>query len=102
MITHSRCGPTSISTQDARRSTAWMVGSSIVLTLIGLAIDLGTEYSLVSDAVIYSAIFIALTISTEHTFLKPYSRAARRLIIAAVSFGWLGFFLGVTALANAI
>ena len=99
MITASRCGPADISAADAGRSAAWMLGVTFALTAVGVALDKTVGDHFAIEALIYSSFFIALTVSSHETFLKPYSRAARSVVIAASAVGWYGFFLVVGAIA---
>lgn len=102
MITASRCGSTHFSKAEARRSAFWMLGLTIVLS--GTAVILTKTYgsNIMASALLYSAFFIALTVSTRHTYLKPYSQRARNVLIFVGIVGWYLFFLAVAALAAKI
>jgi len=102
MLTASRCGSPDISTADALRSAGWMIGLSLALSAIGVYLDKTLGDNLPTNALLHSAFFIAFTVSCTHTFLKPYSRAARNVIAIGGSVGWYLFFLSVGALAAAI
>ena len=76
-----------------------MLGVTFALTTVGVVLDktLGDHYAI--EALIYSSFFIAFTVSSNKTFLKPYSRAARAVVIAASVAGWYGVFFVVGAIA---
>ena len=98
MITSSRKGPVEVSKEEARRSAIWMLGISLLLAVAGVALDKTIGQHIMIEALLYSAFFIAFTISSRFTLLKPYSSGARNSIIVGVCVGWYGFFLGVNAL----
>lgn len=102
MITASRCSSADISKADAARSGAWMIGLTLVLTVIATILDktIGPHFAI--EALLYSTFFIALTISSRNTFLKPYSRIATNGMVVLSCVGWYVFFLTVTALGNLI
>lgn len=58
------CAPAGISAQDQWRSAAWMLGGSIVLTLLGIALKLKIGPNALSEGLLYSA-FPALMLSSE-------------------------------------
>jgi hypothetical protein len=99
MITAARCTSADISTADAGRSAAQMIGVTLFLTVVATALDktVGPHYTI--DALLNSAFFIALTISSRSTYLKPYSWAAKSSMIALMCLGWYAFFLAVSAIS---
>jgi hypothetical protein len=99
MITASRNGPIEILMADAKRSGAWMISITLVLTTIGVTLDKVYGDSIFFTALIVSSFFIALMISSQHTFLRPYSRPARLALMAAGSVAWYVFFVVVFAIA---
>ena len=99
MITASRNEPTEVLWENAQRSGAWMLGTAAVLTTIGVALDKLDGDHILFTALIYSSFFIALMISTRHTFLRPYSRAARVALMAAGSVACYAFFVTVLVVA---
>ena len=99
MITASRCASADVSKADAAISAGWMIGLTLALTTLGVTLDKTIGPHVAIEALLHSSFFIALAVSSQHTFLKPYSRVARNVIIAAMTVGWYGFFLGVSALA---
>ena len=72
-----RCGAHGLSRADSWRSAAWMVGGSLVLVGVGLALQVAIGRSALSDGLLYAAFPAALMLSNECTYFKPYSRAAR-------------------------
>ena len=76
------CAPAGISVQDQWRSAAWMLGGSVVLTLLGIALKRKIGPNALSEGLLYSAFPAALMLSSECTYLKGYSRAARMVIAA--------------------
>jgi hypothetical protein len=102
MITASRCAPLEISRADALHSAAWMIGLSLLLTGVGVTLDKTLGENVMTNALLYSAFFIALTLSSSRTFLKPYSQSARRIMTIAASVGWYLFCLAMAAIAAMI
>jgi hypothetical protein len=102
MLAHARCSSTSISKAEAMRGAAWMLGTCFVLTALAIALDQTFGQHVAIDALLYSAFFIALTISSRHTYFRPYSKAAQTVMAVGGSVAWYAFFLGMTALATLI
>jgi hypothetical protein len=71
------CGVSTVSAADAWRSAAWVLGGSLVLTVFGILLRLQIGPNALSEGLLYSAFPAALMLSTECTYLKPYSRPAR-------------------------
>jgi hypothetical protein len=69
-----------IAPKDARRSAAWMVGGSLGLIAFAIALQLQIGRNALSESLVYSAFPASLMLSTECTYLKRYSGAARTLI----------------------
>lgn len=99
MITASRCGSVAISRSEAVRSAIWMLGLCFVLAAAYVALSRSFGPHIMLEALIYSAFFIAFTVSSKYTYLKPYSRVARNVIIGLSIPGWYLFFLGALTLA---
>lgn len=101
MITASRCSSIDISARDAGYSAAWMIGVTLALTVVATLLlkTLGPHPA--SQALLHSAFFIALTISSRTTYLKPYSWAARNTMIGLICVGWYAFFLAFALINNA-
>lgn len=102
MITASRCGCIEISKAEAVRSGISMIGLCFFLTAVYVALSKFVGPHIMLEALIYSAFFIAFTVSSKYTYLKPYSRVARNVIIGLSVPGWYLFFLGMLAIAAAI
>ncbi len=102
VITASRCGSIEISRADAARGAIWMIGLCLGLTATGVVLNKALGPSIMAEALLYSAFFIAFTVASRYTYLKPYSRTARNVIIGLGVPGWFLFFLGATALSKAI
>ncbi len=100
MITASRCGSAAISTADAGRSAGWMIGTTLALTGIGIALDKTFGDHMMIEALLHSTFFIALTVSSRGTFLRPYSRTARNVIVTLGCLGWYAFFLVFSTIAK--
>lgn len=102
MITAARCRPTEISKPEAFRGAALMLVVTLVLTAIGVTLDKVYGDHVMFEALIYSSFFIAFTVASRHTFLKPYSPAARNVITLLSIPAWYLFFLGTALLAEII
>jgi len=102
MITSSRSGPVDLSTADAGRSAAWMLGTTLFLALLAVGLQKLFGPSVGTEALLNSGFFIALTISTRNTFLKPYSRATRTTLTTVMCVAWYAFFLAVALLGRTI
>jgi hypothetical protein len=100
-ITASRHGPLDISRAEGIRSAIWALGLSLALTATGVALDKTLGPHIMIEALLYSAFFIAVTVSSRYTYLKPYSRAARNVIVGLSVPGWYLLCLGALAVARA-
>ena len=80
MVRAFRCAPQGVTVRDQWRGAAWMVGGSLVLTAFGLLLQLRIGSNALSEGLVYSAFPAALMLSSECTYLKRYSTAARRTI----------------------
>ena len=92
------CAPIGTTTADQWRSAAWMVGGSFVLTAIGVLLKLWIGPNAFSEGLLYAAFPASLMLSTECTYLKRYSRAAR----LTISLGGAIFIILVTWASVAI
>jgi hypothetical protein len=99
MITASRCGPVEISRAEAIRSGIWMLGVTFVLTATYVVLSKSLGPHITVEALLYSAFFIAFMVSSRYTYLKPYSRIARNVIVGLSVPGWYLFFLGALTLS---
>ena len=102
LIDGKRCGSTDISRKEAWYSAGLMIAVCLLLTAIAIVLDKRYGDHIMIDALINSAFFIGLTVSSNSTFLKPYSAVARRVIIGVSIVGWYLFFLGVSYLGTMI
>ena len=98
MIKQTMCNPAGLSVQDQWRSAGWMAGGSLVLTAIGVLLKLQMGPNALSEGLIYSAFPASLMLSSECTYLKRYSPAARRTL----SIGGALFIIAMTWAASAI
>src|SRR5512145_195900 len=71
------CNPAGVSVQDQWKSAGWMVGGSLVLTLVGILLKLQIGPNSLSEGLAYGAFPASLMLSSECTYFKRYSRAAR-------------------------
>ena len=99
MVTASRCGPVEISRADAQRSATWMIGVTLALTVLAVALDKTVGEHIMIEALFTSSFFIALTLSSRKTFLRPYSRTARNVMMIVSVLAWYAFFLAMSALS---
>ncbi|MEM9529742.1 MAG: hypothetical protein AAGA23_02360 [Pseudomonadota bacterium] len=96
MIKAARCCSSEFSTKDSLKSAGLMIGVTLILTAAAVTLDktIGDHYAI--QALTYAAFFIALLVSSNLTYLRPYSSTARYAIIGFGSVGWYLFFLAVT------
>ncbi len=96
MIKAVRCTSSEFSKGESLRSAGLMLGVALLLTTISVTLDktFGDHFAI--EALSYAAFFIALLVSSNGTYLRPYSSTARFTIITAGSIGWYLFFLAVT------
>lgn len=80
MLSRLRCAPAGVSIQDQWRSAGWMVGGTLVLTMLSLGLLRLVGPNSFSEGLIYSAFPASLMLSSESTFLKCYSRQARSIM----------------------
>ena len=74
------CTPVGVTTADQLRSAGWMIGGSLLLTALSLALKLQLGPNALSEGLIYGAFPASMMLSMECTYLKRYSRAARTTI----------------------
>ena len=77
MIKSTICNPTGVSAQGQWKSAGWMVGGSLGLTLFGVLLKLKIGPNSLSEGLVYAAFPASLMLSSECTYFKRYSRAAR-------------------------
>jgi hypothetical protein len=83
MLTRFQCAPEGVSVQDQWRSAGWMVGGSIALMLLSLGLLGVVGPNSFSEGLLYSAFPASLMLSSECTYLRRYSGAARAVISVA-------------------
>lgn len=94
------CDGPSFPPADRMRGAAWMIGATLGFSLLGLALQRFFDMSLLSRTVLYAAFPMALILSSQSTYLKPYRRSVRAAMLAAGLAAMFGFFLAVTVLAD--
>ncbi|MEO6214126.1 MAG: hypothetical protein ABIP65_10915 [Vicinamibacterales bacterium] len=80
MVKASWCAQAGVSTQDQRRSAAWMVGGTAGLMIFAIALQLKIGSNSLSESLIYAGFPASLMLSSECTYLRRYSQSARRVI----------------------
>jgi len=98
MVTASRCRSAAIGRTEALKGALTMIGISLVLTGLAVLLDMRKGQHILVDALLNSSFFIALSMASRDTYLKPYSRAARNAMVLVAIPAWYLFFLGVAAL----
>ena len=78
-----RCSPDGVSVQDQWRSAGWMIGGSVLLTAVAIVLQVTVGRSSLSEGLLYSAFPASLMLSSECTYLRRYSRAARAVLSVA-------------------
>ncbi|MBA2302796.1 MAG: hypothetical protein H0W08_09200 [Acidobacteria bacterium] len=99
MVKAFRCAPQGASVQDQWRSGAWLVGGSLVFTLVGIALQLRIGSNSFSEGLLYSAFPASLMLSSECTYLKRYSTSARTVMsiggaVAIILMMWAAVAIG--------
>jgi hypothetical protein len=74
------CNPAGVSRQDQWRSAAWMIGGSIVLTVVAMLLERQFGENPLSEGLVYAAFPASLMLSSECTYFKRYSPAARAIM----------------------
>lgn len=101
MITASRCRSVDFSRADAWNSGVWTIGVTLVLTVLALVLDKTLGDHVMIEALFPASLFIAMTVASRSTYLQPYSRTARGVIITLGCLAWYAFFVGMSVLAAA-
>ena len=102
MVRAFRCAPEGVSLTDQWRSAAWMVGGSLVLTLVGLGLKVQIGSNSFSEGLMYAAFPASLMLSSECTYFKRYSPAARGVMSVGGAILIVVMMWGSVALANRI
>jgi hypothetical protein len=87
-----RCAPVGVTATDQWRSAAWMIGGSLAFVLASFLANVASDDSRLSEALLLAAFPASLMMSSECTYLKPYSRAVR----ITLAFGGALFIVLVT------
>jgi hypothetical protein len=72
-----RCNVAGVSKSDQWRSAAWLAGGSLVLTLMGILVQIQIGKNSFSEGMLYAAFPASLMLSSECTYLRQYSPRAR-------------------------
>jgi hypothetical protein len=80
MVKAFPCATQGVTVPDQWRAAAWMVGGSIALTAFGILLRMKIGPNALSEGLMYAAFPAALMLSSECTYLKRYSPAARRVM----------------------
>ena len=97
-----RCRPAAVSRSDQWRSASWLVGGSIVMTVISIGLQARFGRNSFSEALLYGAFPAALMLSSECTYLKPYSQRARIVMSIGGAAVVILMMWGAVAVANLI
>jgi hypothetical protein len=81
----AHCQPSESTPAEQRRSVAWMLGGTLVLVVAYISLKRAFGDTLLVDALGVSLFPISLLVSGHETYFKPYSRAARTIIIGTCS-----------------
>lgn len=87
-----RCAPAGVTGRDQWRSGAWMIGGSLAFVFASFLANLAWDDSSLSEALLLAAFPASLMMSSECTYLKPYSRAVR----ITLAFGGALFIVLIT------
>ena len=94
------CQPVGVTREDHIRSAAIMLGGTLALTLLYLALKWNFGKSPIVDALGFSLFPISLALSARYTYLKKYSRAAASVLTAGTIFIIFGIMLFATLLSE--
>ena len=99
MVKVFRCAPAGVSVADQWRSAAWMLGGSLGLTIFGVLLKLQIGPNSLSEGLVYSAFPASLMLSSECTYLKRYSPAARTVMavggaLLVIAITWASVAIG--------
>ncbi|HEY7497619.1 MAG TPA: hypothetical protein VH740_03865 [Vicinamibacterales bacterium] len=89
------CQPHEITSAEYNRSVVWMLGTTVVLSGIFLALRRALGDNILVDAFGVSTFPVAVLVSSWATYFKRYSKTARVAIIAGL--GAIVFFLSLGA-----
>ncbi len=96
------CHRSSFTHAEMRASALWMIGAAAGLPTLAMVLRTLLDDRTLSDALLYGSFPMALILASQASLLRPYSRAARIVIVvAALSVTYL-FFVGITLLSEII
>ena len=102
MIKSTVCNPAGLSAQDQWKSAGWMLGGSATLMLAGVLLKLQIGPNSLSEGLVYGAFPASLMLSSECTYFKRYSRAARMTMAVAGALLIIVMMWASAAIANRI
>ena len=99
VIKRTVCNPAGVSKEEQWRSAAWMVGGSLVLVAVASILNWRIGPNSLSEGLMYSSFPAAVALSSECTYLRRYSGAARKTMaigtaIAVIAITWVAVMLG--------
>ena len=97
-----RCSVAGASKSEQWRSAAWMAGGSLVLTLIGILVQIQVGKNSFSEGMLYAAFPASLMLSSECTYLKRYSSRARIVMSVGGALVVVLMMWGAVAIARMI
>lgn len=97
-----RCSTHGIPVADQVRSGAWLIGGTLVMTAAAIVLRVQSGPNALSEALLYAGFPASLMLSTECTYLKRYSPAARRVMAIGGALLIVLMMWGAVALGNVI
>ena len=97
-----RCSTEGISASDQRRSAAWLVGGSTVMAVLAVWLKYQIGANSFSQALLYAAFPASLMLSSECTYFKRYSGAARTVMSVGGAIGMVLMMWASVAIGNRI
>jgi len=99
MVRRFHCAAGGVSVHDQWRSAAWMIGGSLLLTVVSVGLHLQLGRNALSESLLYSAFPASLMLSSECTYLRRYSPRARAVMASGgaalvVLFVWAAVAIG--------
>ena len=97
-----RCTSAGVTRAEEWRSAAWMVGGSLVLTVVSLALQAMWRENSFSESLLYAAFPASLMLSNECLYFNPYSRPARLTLSLGGALFIILMMWGAVAIGNRI
>lgn len=95
------CAGCRLSVKDSPRSSAWLIGVSLASVLLALSLQFTVGRSPFSMALLLAGFPIALLVTAHQSVEpKPYSRAARMILLIGSIIAIYGFMLVVAFIAE--